>query len=56
MARFIYMQGFTGSRNFNMASAASVVLFIIIIIGSLAIRGILNDHDPKPGKAGKGVK
>ena len=50
VARFIYMQGFTGSRNFNMASAASVVLFVIIIIGSLIIRYILNDHDPKPQK------
>ena len=50
VARFIYMQGFTGSRNFNMASAASVVLFVIIIIGSLLIRYVLNDHDPKPGK------
>ena len=56
VARFIYMQGFTGSRNFNMASAASVVLFIIIIAGSLLIRFVLNDHDPKPGKAVKGGK
>ena len=56
VARFIYMQGFTGSRNFNMASAASIVLFVIIIIGSLAIRYLLNDHDPKPGKAVKGGK
>ena len=53
VARFIYMQGFTGSRNFNMASAASVVLFGIIIIGSLVIRYLLNDHDPKPAKARK---
>ena len=50
VARFIYQQGFTGSFNFNMASAASVVLFGIIIIGSLIIRFILNDRDPKPGK------
>ncbi len=56
VARFIYTQGFTGSRNFNMASAASVVLFGIIIIGSLIIRYVLNDHDPKPGKAPKGGK
>ena len=53
VARFIYTQGFTGSRNFNMASAASVVLFVIIIIGSLLIRYVLNDHDPKPGKLAK---
>ena len=56
VARFIYMQGFTGSYNFNMASAASIVLFAIIIIGSLLIRAILNEHEPKPGKlAKKGV-
>jgi len=56
VARFIYTQGFTGSHNFNMASAASIVLFGIIIVGSLVIRYILNDHDPKPGKAaGKGA-
>ena len=50
VARFIYMQGFSGSYNFNMASAASVVLFGIIIIGSLVIRYVLNEHEPKPGK------
>ena len=50
VARFIYTQGFTGSRNFNMASAASVVLFVIIIIGSLIIRYVLSDHEPKPEK------
>ena len=56
VARFIYLQGFTGSNNFNMASAASVVLFGIIIIGSLIIRFILNDHEPKPKKVtGKGA-
>ena len=56
VARFIYMQGFSGSYNFNMASAASIVLFVIIIIGSLLIRAVLNDHEPKPGKlAKKGV-
>ena len=53
VARFIYTQGFTGSRNFNMASAASVVLFVIIIAGSLVIRYVLSDHDPKPGKIAK---
>ena len=50
VARFIYTQGFTGSHNFNMASAASIVLFGIIIIGSLVIRYVLNEHEPKPGK------
>jgi multiple sugar transport system permease protein len=53
VARFIYTQGFTGSRNFNMASAASVVLFVIIIVGSLIIRYVLNDHEPKPAKLAK---
>ena len=53
VARFIYTQGFTGSHNFNMASAASIVLFGIIIIGSLIIRYVLNDHEPKPGKAAR---
>ncbi len=56
VARFIYTQGFTGSNNFNMASAASIVLFVIIIIGSLAIRFIMKDRDEKPLKhAGKGA-
>ena len=53
VARFIYTQGFTGSRNFNMASAASVVLFVIIIVGSLIIRYVLNDREPKPAKLAK---
>ena len=52
VARFIYTQGFTGSNNFNMASAASVVLFIIIIIGSLGIRFVMRDKDAKPSKYG----
>jgi len=50
VARFIYMQGFTGSFKFNTASAASLVLFVIIIIGSLIINAVLQDHDPKPRK------
>ena len=32
------------------ALVASVVLFGIIIIGSLVIRYVLNEHEPKPGK------
>ncbi len=55
VARFIYTQGFTGSFNFNTASAASIVLFVIIIAGSLLINTLLKDHDPKPGKIKKGV-
>jgi len=53
VARFIYNQGFTGSFKFNSASAASVVLFVIIIIGSLLINAALKERDPKPGKYGK---
>ena len=53
VARFIYTQGFTGSNNFNMASAASIVLFVIIIIGSLIIRFVMSDHEPKPEKLAK---
>ena len=54
VARFIYTQGFTGSYNFNMASAASVVLFIIIVICSLVLNTLMKDRDaaPKPRKRG----
>ena len=56
VARFIYTQGFTGSNNFNMASAASIVLFVIIILGSLVIRFVMKDRDVKPDKyTGKGA-
>ena len=48
VARFIYNQGFTGSYNFNMASAASVVLFIIIVICSLGLNALMKDRDPAP--------
>ena len=54
VARFIYTQGFTGSYNFNMASAASVVLFIIIVICSLILNALMKDRDaaPKPRRRG----
>ena len=52
VARLIYQLGFTGSHNFNTASAASLVLFVIIIIGSLLIRFVLNEHEPKAAKGG----
>ena len=55
VVRFIYNQGFTGSNNFNTASAASMILFVIIIIGSVIIKWALADHDPKPAKVKKGV-
>lgn len=50
VARFIYQQGFTGTYNFNMASAASVVLFIVIVICSLALSAMLKDRDAVPKK------
>ena len=54
VVRFIYNQGFTGSFNFNTASAASMILFVIIIIGSILIKWVLSDHDKEP-RARKGV-
>ena len=49
VARLIYQQGFeSADHNFNMASAMSVVLFGLIIIGSLVIRYVLRDRDAKP--------
>lgn len=50
VARFIYMQGFSGSYNFNMASASSVVLFAIIIVGSLILNTLMKDRDARPKK------
>lgn len=43
VARFIYQQAFTGSRNFNQASAASVILFIFIVIASLMLFWLMRD-------------
>ena len=54
VARFIYQQGFEAPNNFNMASAASVVLFGIIVICSLILSAIMKDRDAKPKKI-KGV-
>ncbi len=45
VARFIYQQAFTGSRNFNYASAASIILFIFIVIISLMLFWVLRDRD-----------
>ena len=51
VARLIYQQGFeSADHNFNMASAMSVVLFGIIIIGSLAIRFVLRERDVVPSR------
>ena len=53
VARLIYQQGFeSADHKFNMASAMSIVLFGLIIIGSLAIRYVLRDRDVKPMKGG----
>ena len=55
VARFIYQQGFETPNNFNVASAASVVLFIIIVICSLILALLMRDRDaaPKERRAGK---
>jgi len=55
VARFIYQQAFQAPNNFNIASAASVILFIIIVICSLILNMIMKDRDVKPAKrrAGK---
>ena len=55
VARFIYTQGFETPNNFNIASAASVVLFIIIVICSLILALLMRDRDaqPKERRAGK---
>ena len=54
VARFIYQQGFESPNNFNMASAASVVLFGIIVICSLILSVIMKDRDGSQKKR-KGV-
>ena len=55
VARFIYQQGFETPNNFNIASAASVILFIIIVICSLILAVLMRDRDAKPKerRAGK---
>ena len=55
VARCIYQQGFETPNNFNIASAASVVLFIIIVICSLILALLMRDRDaaPKERRAGK---
>ena len=47
VARFIYTQGFNTPNNFNIASASSVVLFIIIVICSLILSAIMKDREPR---------
>lgn len=45
VARFIYNQAFTGSRNFNNASAASVILFAVIVVASVILFLLMRDRD-----------
>lgn len=56
VARFIYTQGFETPNNFNMASAASVVLFGIIVICSLILNMIMKDRDTSTKKTRRAVK
>lgn len=55
VARFIYTQAFEAPNNFNIASAASVILFFIIVVASLILNFIMKDRDAKPAarRAGK---
>lgn len=55
IARFIYQQGFETPNNFNVASAASVILFIIIVICSLILALLMRDRDAAP-KGRRAVK
>lgn len=53
---FIYKQGFTGGRNLNVASTASVVLLIMTVVFSLFVFNGLRDRSSKnisPSKKGK---
>ncbi len=50
VARFIYTQGFDMPNNFNVACAASVVLFGTIVICSLILSSIMKDRDVKKVK------
>ena len=50
VARFIYTQGFETPNNFNIASAASVILFGIIVICSLILSAIMKERNVKGGK------
>ncbi|MBQ3079710.1 MAG: sugar ABC transporter permease [Clostridia bacterium] len=54
VARFIYQQGFETPNNFNIASAASVILFGIIVVCSLILSSIMKDRsDKKVRRMGK---
>ncbi|MBE5800918.1 MAG: sugar ABC transporter permease [Clostridiales bacterium] len=53
VARFIYTQGFETPNNFNVASAASVILFVIIVICSLILNAIMKDRSGRVPKAAR---
>lgn len=46
VAMYIYQTGFEGARQFNMASAMSIVLFGIIIVGSLIMNYFMKEKEP----------
>ena len=49
VAMFIYNQAFTGGRNFNISSAASVILLGIIVFFSTLLFKLFQDKDVKGG-------
>ena len=53
VARFIYEKGFETPNNFSISSAASLILFVIIVICSLILSAIMKDRS---GKKVKGVR
>ena len=50
VARFIYTQAFTTPNNFNIASAASVILFAIIVICSMILNAFMKDREPRAAR------
>lgn len=50
VARFIYTQAFTGSNNFNVGAAASIILFGIIMVLSVILFVLMADREPKQRK------
>ena len=47
VARFIYEKGFETPNNFGLSSAASLILFVIIVFCSLILSIIMKDRDKK---------
>ena len=50
VARFIYTQAFNTPNNFNIASAASVILFAIIVVCSLILNAFMKDREPRAAR------